>query len=333
MRRVKHVLLPAGIVMLSWTVFLSVVFAALPITLLGTTTSSGQFPYVVAIARVLSTYCPDCSVIVAESGGGVDATQQIRSGEARIGNSIAYTDSQSYFGRGVLFKDKPFRDIRILWYYQRALIQIVVAQDSGIKTLQDLDGRPFSAGGTGTTASSIIHELFDILDIHPQYYESGQIEATDAYIKKEVDGVVKIGPAPDNYIKYLNDSRPVRFLSISREDMDKILRGIPGARISFLPINAYKNVDYEVRCLATYHGLQTDMSFSQEEGYRFFKAMWEDGKEIWQQAYPIGKDNDIPKLTLDAALTPLHAGTVQYLEVHDYYVPEELIPEEYVPVR
>ena len=308
-------------------------FAAAPITLFGVTSASGQFPYMVSIARVLSTYCPGCSVIVAESGGSLENTQKIRSGEARMGSSVVYIDNESYFGRGVNFKDKPFRDFRILWYYQRALIQIVAAQDSGIKTLHDLDGRPFSAGGTGTASSSIIYELFDILDIHPQYYESGQVEASDAYVNKKIDGVAKVGPVPDNYITYLNDSRPVRFLTLSQEDMDKIFKAIPGVRIFFLPINAYEGVDYEVRCLVTYHGIQADTSFSQEEGYHFFKAMWEDGKEIWQNAYPIGKDNDVPDITLKVALTPLHPGTVQYLEEHGYHVPEKLIPKEYVPVR
>ncbi|MFR5794887.1 MAG: hypothetical protein ACLUI3_04500 [Christensenellales bacterium] len=43
------------------------------------------------------------------------------------------------------------------------------------------------------------------------------------------------------------------------------------------------------------------------------KAMWEDGKELWQNAYPVGKDNDVLAMTLQGAATPLQAGTVQYL--------------------
>ena len=71
------------------------------------------------------------------------------------------------------------------------------------------------------------------------------------------------------------------------------------------------------------------MSFSQEMGYRLFKAMWEDGKSIWQSAYPVGATNDVPEMTLQAASTPLHAGTVQYLKEHGYTVPAHLIPPEY----
>ena len=56
------------------------------------------------------------------------------------------------------------------------------------------------------------------------------------------------------------------------------------------------------------------------------KAMWEDGKELWQNAYPVGKDNDVLAMTLQA-------GTVQYLVEKGYDVPENLIPPEYVPVQ
>ena len=69
--------------------------------------------------------------------------------------------------------------------------------------------------------------------------------------------------------------------------------------------------------------------FSQEDGYRFFKAMWEDGKSIWQTAYPVGARNDVPEMTLLAASTPLHPGTVQYLKEKGYTVPPSLIPPEY----
>ena len=62
------------------------------------------------------------------------------------------------------------------------------------------------------------------------------------------------------------------------------------------------------------------------------QAMWEDGKSIWQTAYPNGAKNNVPEMTLSTAKTPLQAGTVQYLKELGYEVPAELIPPEYVEV-
>lgn len=99
-----------------------------------------------------------------------------------------------------------------------------------------------------------------------------------------------------------------------------------------MPANAYEGVDYEIQTLCTYQGIQVDMSFSQELVYKMWKARWEDYADTWKTAYVNGANNNVPEMTLQAAKTPLHAGTVQYLTELGYEVPEELIPEEYVPV-
>ena len=303
------------------------------LTMAAVASSSGLFPYVVSIGKVLNTYCPDYNITVSESGGNVDNTKRLRNGEVKIANSISNTDYESYTGTGTTFDGDPFTDFRILWYYEKSPIQICVAADSGIETIHDLDGKSFNPGGTGTAASVVIHAAFDALDIHPDYFEAGQADAADAYANRQIVGAVKTGPAPDSYVMQLNSSRPVRILSISDEDMEKILEAIPSVKSAIVAANSYEGIDYDAQCISTYQGVQVSMDFTQEEGYAFFKAMWEDGKEIWQNAYPVGAENDVPAMTLQAAATPLHAGTVQYLVEHGYEVPEDLIPEEYVPVQ
>ena len=326
-----RVLLAAAVLICAFAA--SAALAATYLTMAAVASSSGLFPYVVAIGKVLNTHCPDYSITVSESGGNVDNTKRLRNGEVRIANSISNTDYESYTGTGTTFKGDPFTDFRILWYYEKSPIQICVALDSDIKTIHDLDGKSFNPGGTGTAASVVIHAAFDALGIHPKYFEAGQADAADAYANRQIVGAVKTGPSPDSYVMQLNSSRPIRILSISDEDMAKILEAIPSVKSAIVPANSYKGVDYDAQCISTYQGVQVGMGFSQEEGYKFFKAMWEDGKEIWQNAYPVGANNDVPAMTLQAAATPLHAGTVQYLVEHGYQVPEHLIPAEYVPVK
>lgn len=232
--------------------------------------SSGLFPYVVAIGKVINTYCPEYNVTVSESDGNVDNTKRLRAGEVKIANSISNTDYESYTG-------------------------------------------------TGTAASVVIHAAFDALGIHPDYFEAGQADAADAYANRQIVGAVKTGPTPDSYVMQLNSSRPVKMLSISDEDMAKILAAIPSCKSAVVTAGSYEFMpDYDAQCVSTYQGIQVSMDFSQEQGYQFIKAMWEDGKEIWQNAYPIGANNDVLEMTLQAAATPLHAGTVQYLVEKGY---------------
>ncbi|MDY0304136.1 MAG: TAXI family TRAP transporter solute-binding subunit [Sphaerochaeta sp.] len=298
-------------------------------TMAAVASSSGLFPYIVSIGKVINTHIPEYSITVSESGGNVDNTKRLRNGEVKIANSISNTDYESYTGTGTTFGGDPFTDFRILWYYEKSPIQICVAKDAGIKTIWDLDGKSFNPGGTGTAASVVIHAAFDALGIKPKYFEAGQADAADAYANRQIVGTVKTGPYPDSFVMQINASRPCDVLDISAADLARILEAIPSVKTAVVPSGVYTGVDHDANTLSTYQGIQVDMSFSQEMGYRLFKAMWEDGKSIWQSAYPVGATNDVPEMTLQAASTPLHAGTVQYLKEHGYTVPAHLIPPEY----
>ena len=301
------------------------------LTLSAVASSSGLFPYCVALGEVLS-HLDELEITVAESGGNVANTQELRVGEVSIANSISNTDYESYTGTGTTFDGDPFTDVRILWYYESTPIQYFVAEDSGIESLSDLDGKTFNPGGTGTAASVVTHDAFDALDIHPNYFEAAQADAGDAYANRQIVGAVKTGSAPDSYIVQANTNRAVKLLNFSDEELATVTEAIPSVTTGTVAANSYDGVDYDIQTLCTYQGIQVDMSFSQELVYKMWKAMWEDYADTWKTAYVNGANNNVPEMTLQAAKTPLHAGTVQYLTELGYEVPAELIPAEYVPV-
>ena len=302
------------------------------LTLSAVAASSGLFPYCVSIGECLSQL-PELDITVAESGGNVANTQEMRAGEISIANSISNTDYESYTGTGTTFTDDPFTDFRILWYYESTPIQIFVAADSGINCLADLDGKTFNPGGTGTAASVVTHQALEVLGIHPKYFEAAQADAGDAYANRQIVGAVKTGSAPDSYIVQANTNRPVKLLTYTDEELATVRAAIPSVTTGTVPAGKYDGVDYEIQTLCTYQGIQVDMSFSQELVYKMWKMMWEERPDIWRTAYTNGAGNNIPEMTLMAASTPLHAGTVQYLTELGYEVPANLIPPEYVPAQ
>ena len=301
------------------------------LTLSAVAASSGLFPYCVSLGEVLSKL-PELDITVAESGGNVANTRELRIGEVSIANSISNTDYESYTGTGTTFDGDPFTDFRILWYYESTPIQVFVAADTGISSLEDLDGQSFNPGGTGTAASVVMHAALDALNIHPNYFEAAQADAGDAYANRQIVGAVKTGSAPDSYIVQANTNRPVKLINYTDEQLATVLEAIPSVTSGTVPAGAYDGVDYEIQTLCTYQGIQVDLSFSQELVYKMWKAMWEDYADIWKTAYVNGANNNVPEMTLQAAKTPLHAGTVQYLTELGYEGPAELIPPESVPV-
>lgn len=289
--------------------------------------SSSLYPYWVAVGKAIQKVYPEYQISVSESQGAVDITKRVRSGELTVGNSMSNTDYENYNGLGV-FKDNPFKDVRILWYFDNTPIQMVVSKDSGVKDITDLNGKKFNPGGTGTSAALITRQICDVLGIKPDYFEAGQADAGGAVSNRQIVGSVKAGPAPDSFVMQIAATIAIDVISLTDEQIKKVNERYPYLVPVTIPAGVYKGVDHEVKTVQVMMGAQTTSKLSQEDGYKFIKAMNEGGKEVWTAAYPLGAKNNMLELAL-LAKTPLHAGAVQYLKEKGYNVPAELIPPEY----
>ena len=300
-------------------------FAASPAT-------AAMYPYWVAIGQCVQTAFPEMQVSVSESQGATDVSNRIRAGEADIGNSASPSDFDNYNGVGV-FADNPNKDARMLWYFDnRTACLIVVAADSDIKTVADLKGHKVNPGGTGTTAAKIAMNVMKLLEIEPDWFESGKADAADAYGNRQIEGVGASAMQPDSYVVQLQAARPIRILSYTEEQMAKILEAMPYLTPMTIPAGTYEGIDYDVLTYSFMQGAQGSSNLSQEDGYKIVKAVFELEDSIWKNAMPNLADADLVANTLASAI-PLHAGTVQFFVEKGIVVPQDLIPEEYVPVK
>jgi len=293
--------------------------------------SSALYPYWVSLGEAISGVYPQYKITVSESQGAVAITKSVRNGDADFGNSVSATDYESYNGIGT-FDGQPSKDSRMLFYYEVTAEMFCVTEESGIKTLADLDGKKFNPGGTGTSAEDICKKIMDLFGYKPEYFTASQADASDAYSNREIVGTIKLGPVVDSYVMQLDAAVPVQLISMTDEEISKIKEAFPYLIEVTVPGGTYDGVEEDVKTVGTPQGCQTTTALSQQDGYNICKAVFEDGKSVWQAAYPTGAENDYVALTL-ASTVPLHAGTVQYLTEIGVEVPEELIPEEYVPVQ
>lgn len=293
--------------------------------------SSALYPYWVSLGEAISSVYPQYKITVSESQGAVAITKSVRNGDADFGNSVSATDYESFNGTGT-FEGEPSKDSRMLFYYEVTAEMFCATQESGVKTLADLDGKKFNPGGTGTSAEDICKKIMDLFGYKPEYFTASQADASDAYSNREIVGTIKLGPVKDSYVMQLDAAVPVNMISLTDEEIDKIIKEYPYLIEVTVPGGTYDSIPEDVKTVGTPQGCQTTTALSQQDGYNICKAVFEDAKSVWQAAYPTGADNDYVALTL-ASTVPLHAGTVQYLTEAGVEVPENLIPEEYVPVQ
>lgn len=292
--------------------------------------SSNYYPYWVAVAKVVQNAHPEFRINVSESQGAIDIVQKIRAGMTPVGNSQSNSDYENYHGLG-LFKNKPNKEARVMWYFDESPIQIIVLEEANIKTAADLNGKKFNPGGTGTAVAVIARQIMDTLGVKPKYFEAGQASAADAVSNRQIVGTVKTGNilGPDSYMMQIKANVPVTLLSLSEEEQKAVSTQYPYLIPWVIPAGLYDWIKTDTNTVKISMGSTTTTKLSQEDGYKMVSAiMSPEGKKLLDAAFPNGVKQDVTQLTLNAKV-PLHAGTVQYLEEQGVEVPAELIPPEY----
>lgn len=298
---------------------------------LGTTSSgSGAYAYLTAAAKSINDKVPNVRVTPIESGASVDNLQRIAKGEFDLGLTGHTVLYENYKGIGQ-FEGQPNPNVRILWAYSMLPVIIVVREDSGITSLEGLEGKDFSAGGRGSSTEQMISQAFNIIGVQPKYYLGSFDDAAQALSDKHIVGLAKNGASmttPDSLITQVQASTKLRFLSFTQEQAEKIKKELPYFLFGTVKAGVHQDQNEDTLNVVQAAYIVGTTKQSQDLGYQITKAVWED-KERQAAAYPAIKDSDYPTLTIDSAVIPLHAGTVKLLKELGKTVPAELIPPEY----
>lgn len=289
--------------------------------------SSAVYGYWVAAAKAIETVYPEFSFTITETQGAVDITERVRSGMVPLGNSVSSTDYENYYGEGG-FEGDAFKDLRMIWYFDTTPQQWIVTKDSNITSLKDLTGKRFNPGSTNSSAEAITKLVFAELGIEPDYFDAVQADAGDAVVNRQIVGTSKAGPAPDSFIQQIQGSVDIELLGLEQSEVALLIEKYGYLVPYTIPAGTYPGIDRDILTVATMMGAQTTSKLPQEYGYKMIKAIVEDGRQVWADAYPVGANNNIPELTIKSSV-PLHAGTVQYLKEIGVDVPSHLIPPEY----
>jgi hypothetical protein len=291
-----------------------------------TSQASSLYAYHVAVAQLLNEKLPDVNVSVVETGGGLDNMRRLSQGQVDWG-MMAEPDLYEYHKGLGPFEGQANPDFRTFWLTTALAYFPVVGADTGIDTLQDLNGKQFNGGGRGSGTERAIFEAFGALDIKPDWFRTGMGDAVTAFKDRRIEGFTKAGPltAPDSAIMDAQTARPVKILNWTDADIAKVQQTYPHFDFMAVQDTPYQTGPMNLRVVFITMGTTSKMS--EEQAYNIFKTIVENVDQV-AQSYPAVKGLDIAKQTLERGQTPLHPGVVRYFREQGVEVPERLIPPE-----
>lgn len=300
--------------------------------LIGSTqTGSSHYAYAVAATKVINKYVPEVNASVVETGASVDNVKRMRAGQMDIGGIV--TDKVMYEAwKGIgMWKNMKTPDLRMLWVYTISIEYYVVREDSGVKKLEDLEGKKFNPGMRGSATEATTKEIFDILGIKPDYHVGGTTDAVAAIKDGRIVGYVKTGAGLQLDASTLDvmTMTKIRLIPMTPEQVKKVKTAVPYIPFSTVPAGGIKAMPSQpeytnwamVVCAVAMKGFPDDLA------YKAVKAITK-GRNMIIAAFPAHADVDVVKDTPELTMIPLHAGAYRAYKEMGAKIPESALPPE-----
>jgi uncharacterized protein len=279
---------------------------------------TSYYALAMGMAKAIMTV-PGVEASVEESYGSVANVKEARTRSNFIFTSTSDLIAQA-FKKGKSFEEGGYERIRTLWPIPGVTVHWVVREDSGVKTIRDLEGKRFIAGGIGTSTERLTKLILKI------YGLEGKIDLPAVDLKEGVDAVVNrraVGfttgsPFPTPMVMEITATTLIRLLEMEEEEYKKLIEVDPTYSLTTIPAGIYRGVNYDVRTVASPVLTYTTEDLPEEIAYKITKAFWEN-KEIMADAHPIGKGIDIKAIRYGVA--KVHPGALRYYKEVGVSVP------------
>lgn len=201
----------------------------------------------------------------------------------------------------------------------------VVADDSPIKSLQDLDGKRIGGFATGSGGWDYVRLTLEAAGVSKfNEVAVGPEQALDQLGQGRVDAVMTLASLPNSNLVQYSATHKFRLLPVTQEVSDKIIQKYPSFLLSSIPAGTYTGMT-NTEAVPTIEA--TDVCASQvdvpaEVVTEALTALFDNLTEFGA-AHPGAKRLEL-KTALDGITAPLHPGAIAFFEKKGIAIPDNL---------
>lgn len=273
-------------------------------------TGGTYYPLGGAIAKVFSDEA-GISADAISSNASADNVVELSKKGAEL--AFVQTDVLSYAIEGVhAFEDKKVDNVLALGSLYPEAIQIVTTADSGIKSVEDLNGKTVSVGAPGSGTYINAEQILEIHGMTMDDIDAQNLdfdESTGGIQDGNIDAAFITAGTPTGSVEGLTATNDVTIVPIAKDKIDELVEKYPFYAAETIEEGTYK-LEEDVETVAVLAMVAVVDSLSEDTVYELTKALYENADKI---AHDRGKS-----ITLDTALDgigmDLHPGAEKYFK-------------------
>ena len=220
---------------------------------LGTAPVSGvYFPAGGAICRLINRVREETGLRCFVEATDGSAENLLRLREEDLDFALLQSDWQyhAYHGSGAGVSDQPFSELRAVFSLHPQALTVVVARESEIAELSQLEGKKVSLGPSGSVVQAASEQLVENLgwsdDSFREVLELGLEQQVDALCAGLIDAFILPATHPNGIVTAATEGCLARLVPVSGAAVDKLLTDWPFYARASIPARFYRGNPEEV---------------------------------------------------------------------------------------
>ncbi|MDR5859979.1 TAXI family TRAP transporter solute-binding subunit [Halomonas eurihalina] len=277
-------------------------------------TGGTYYPYGGGLAELIKEHIDGYDAVAEVTGASVENMGLVWRGDSDMALALADTVYQAYNGTGD-FEGRQLENIRALASVYPNAVQIVTMADSGIESLQDLEGKIVSVGAPGSGTELNARAVLETNGISYDDFEARRLnfnETADAIRDGDIDaGFWSVGP-PTSSILNLATTRDIRLIGLSDEEVANAREEVPVFAPYELRAGLYEGMEEPVQTIGIPNILATNAEMDEEVAYQITKTLFEHTDQLIA-IHPAANDTTV-KFSVDSTPIAFHPGALRYYE-------------------
>lgn len=287
--------------------------------------NSWAYSCMTAISESIKSVDPDLEMVVQATPGSTTHYGMFAKKSIDVGTGYTPTDWWALKGSPPVFKEGysgTFYNIAPLGI---TVTQLVVRDDSSLKTFRDLEGKKVWVGDAGAAMTQMHVRLLADLGLKCDQMQSSREDGFELLKEGRLDALITSNGTPYAYVLELATATKIRFLPFSDEDIAKYSEAGPFSTKGYITDKDYGFVKEPVQTLVQMQNVHVRADLDIDVAYRLTKAIVETWPQVNKIVSATGRVDPL-RDTVPYAVVKLHPGAIKYYEERGVTVPAELQP-------
>ena len=248
------------------------------------------------------------------TGGSVANINGIKSGELDMGVAQSDVQYQAYNGEGN-FEGDAFEDLRAVFRIHGEPLTLLAREDSGIETLDDLEGKRVNIGNPGSGQRNTMEVVMDAKGWTEDTFSlASQLDAAEmasALSDNNIDAMAYVVGHPNGSIQEATTTVDAKLVPLNDDAIKGLVEEYPYYSMSTIPGGLYKGNPDDVETFGVAATFVTSAEADDELVYQTVKAVF-DNFDRFKRLHPAFENLDPQDMVSNGLSAPLHEGAARY---------------------